>query len=127
MRVCGLEMTLRELFQPDDKPQFMDVLALKRVLLDMKQHRNKTRVHSFTGVIDSGLTKLETLEEELRRSQLDATELAQVPICVLKNLEDCMNVTTVEVEYQQFLDVVSHHKKLLELTVYNCDLAIRST
>ena len=30
-------------------------------------------------------------------------------------------------EYQQFLDVVSQHKKLLELTVYNCDLAIRAT
>jgi hypothetical protein len=29
------------------------------------------------------------------------------------------------VEYQQFLEVVSQHKKLLELTVYNCDLAIR--
>ena len=26
---------------------------------------------------------------------------------------------------QQFLDVVSQHKKLLELTVYNCDLAVR--
>ena len=32
-----------------------------------------------------------------------------------------------KVEYQQFLDVVSQHKKLLELTVYNCDLAIRAT
>jgi hypothetical protein len=31
-----------------------------------------------------------------------------------------------KVEYQQFLDVVSQHKKLLELTVYNCDLAIRA-
>merc|ERR1711916_285604 len=30
-----------------------------------------------------------------------------------------------KVEYQQFLDVVGQHKKLLELTVYNCDLAIR--
>merc|ERR1712000_707401 len=30
-----------------------------------------------------------------------------------------------KVEYQQFLDVCGQHKKLLELTVYNCDLAIR--
>jgi len=29
------------------------------------------------------------------------------------------------VEYAQFLEVASQHKKLLELTVYNCDLAIR--
>eukprot|EP00995_Heteronema_vittatum_P010846 NODE_638_length_1248_cov_591.762302_g460_i0.p1 GENE.NODE_638_length_1248_cov_591.762302_g460_i0~~NODE_638_length_1248_cov_591.762302_g460_i0.p1 ORF type:complete len:245 (-),score=133.70 NODE_638_length_1248_cov_591.762302_g460_i0:486-1220(-) len=32
-----------------------------------------------------------------------------------------------KVEYQQFLEVVSQHKKLLELTVYNCDLSIRVT
>ena len=31
------------------------------------------------------------------------------------------------VEYAQFLEVASQHKKLLELTVYNCDLAIRCT
>lgn len=30
-------------------------------------------------------------------------------------------------EYAQFLEVASQHKKLLELTVYNCDLAIRCT
>ena len=49
-----------------------------------------------TGTIDNGLSKLEKVEEELRRSQLDATELAQVPVNVLKNLEDCMNVQNVQ-------------------------------
>ena len=97
MRVCGLEMSVRELYKPEDKPQFMDILSLKRVLQDMKQHRNKTRIVSFTGTIDNGLSKLEKVEEELRRSQLDATELAQVPVSVLKNLEDCMNVTVIQV------------------------------
>eukprot|EP01062_Namystynia_karyoxenos_P022963 TRINITY_DN1882_c0_g1_i4.p1 TRINITY_DN1882_c0_g1~~TRINITY_DN1882_c0_g1_i4.p1 ORF type:complete len:587 (+),score=368.31 TRINITY_DN1882_c0_g1_i4:103-1863(+) len=96
MRVCGLEMSQRELYKPEDKPQFMDILSLKKVLQDMKQHRNKTRIVSFTGTIDNGLAKLEKVEEELRRSQLDATELAQVPVSVLKNLEDCMNVTVIQ-------------------------------
>jgi len=96
MRVCGLEMSVRELYKPEDKPQFMDILSLKRVLQDMKQHRNKTRIVSFTGTIDNGLQKLEKVEEELRRSQLDSTELAQVPVSVLKNLEDCMNVTVIQ-------------------------------
>lgn len=50
----------------------------------------------FQGTIDNGLSKLEKVEEELRRSQLDATELAQVPVNVLKNLEDCMNVQNVQ-------------------------------
>jgi len=96
MRVCGLEMSVRELYKPEDKPQFMDVIALKKTLQELKQHRNKTRIVSFTGTIDNGLSKLEKIEDELRRSQLDATELAQVPVSVLKALEDCMNVTVVQ-------------------------------
>jgi hypothetical protein len=74
----------------------MDVVALKKNLQELKQHRNKTRIVSFTGTIDQGLAKLEKVEEELRRSQLDATELAQVPVAILKNLEECMNVTVVQ-------------------------------
>merc|ERR1719253_1372674 len=89
-------MSVRELYKPEDKPKFMDILSLKKVLQDMKQHRNKTRIVSFTGTIDNGLAKPEKVEEELRRSQLDATELAQVPVSVLKALEDCMNVTVVQ-------------------------------
>ena len=50
MRVCGLEMTVRELYRPEDKPQFMDIIALKKTLQELKQHRNKTRIVSFTGM-----------------------------------------------------------------------------
>lgn len=96
MRVCGLEMSVRELYKPEDKPQFMEVVGLKKTLNELKQHRNKTRIVSFTATIDSGLAKLEKVEDELRRSQLDATEMAQVPVAVLKNLEECMNVTVVQ-------------------------------
>ena len=96
MRVCGLEMSVRELYKPDDKPQFMEIVGLKKTLNELKQHRNKTRIVSFTGTIDNGLAKLEKVEDELRRSQLDATELAQVPVAILKNLEECMNVTVVQ-------------------------------
>ena len=96
MRVCGLEMSVRELYKPEDKPQFVEVVGLKKTLNELKQHRNKTRIVSFTGTIDNGLAKLEKVEDELRRSQLDATELAQVPVAILKNLEECMNVTVIQ-------------------------------
>lgn len=96
MRVCGLEMSVRELYKPEDKPQYMEVVALKKTLNELKQHPNKTRTVSFTGTIDNGIVKLEKAEEELRRSQLDASEMARVPVPVLKGLEDCMNVTVVQ-------------------------------
>ncbi|KAG5504290.1 hypothetical protein JIQ42_06122 [Leishmania sp. Namibia] len=96
MRVCGLEMSLRELYKPEDKPQFMEIVALKKTLNELKQHPNKTRTVSLTATIDNGAVKMEKAEEELRQSQLDASDLAKVPVPVLKSLEDCMNVTVVQ-------------------------------
>ncbi|PWV20566.1 Paraflagellar rod protein 2 [Trypanosoma cruzi] len=96
MRVCGLQLSVRELYKPEDKPHFMEVVALKKTLNELKQHHNKTRTVSFTGTIDNAIAKLEKIEDELRRSQLDASEMAQVPVAVLKNLEECMNVTVVQ-------------------------------
>ncbi|RHW73619.1 Paraflagellar rod protein 2-5 [Trypanosoma brucei equiperdum] len=96
MRVCGLEMSQRELYRPEDKAQFMDIIAMKKVLQDLRQNRNKTRVVSFTQMIDNAIAKVEKVEEELRRSQLDATQLAQVPTQTLKQVEDIMNVTQIQ-------------------------------
>jgi len=96
MRVCGLDMQPRELYKPEDKPQFMDVITLKKTLQELKQHRNKTRVVSFTNMLDNALNMIEKVEEELRRSQLDATPLAQVPGPTLKLIEDAMNVTNIQ-------------------------------
>ena len=96
MRVCGLEMSQRELYKPEDKPQFTGAIGMKRNFTEMKNNRNKTRIVSFTGVIDNAITKVEKVEEELRRSQLDATQLAQVPATTLKQMEDIMNVTQIQ-------------------------------
>jgi hypothetical protein len=131
MRVCGLEMSVRELYKPEDKPQFMDVVALKKNLQELKQHRNKTRIVSFTGTIDQGLAKLEKVEEELRRSQLDATELAQVPVAILKNLEECMNVTVVqsalmgnEEQIRQQLASIDKAKEIRNVALSDGEMAI---
>jgi len=131
MRVCGLEMSVRELYKPEDKPQFMDIIALKKTLQELKQHRNKTRIVSFTGTIDNGLAKLEKVEEELRRSQLDATEMAQVPVNVLKNLEDCMNVQNVqaalvgnEEQINQQLQSIEKCKEIRDISIGDGEMAI---
>ncbi len=96
MRVCGLEMSQRELYRPEDKAQFMDIIGVKKTLQDLKQNRNKTRIVSFTQMIDNSIAKVEKVEEELRRSQIDATQLAQVPTRTLKQIEDIMNVTQIQ-------------------------------
>eukprot|EP01013_Petalomonas_cantuscygni_P025248 TRINITY_DN47139_c0_g1_i1.p1 TRINITY_DN47139_c0_g1~~TRINITY_DN47139_c0_g1_i1.p1 ORF type:complete len:610 (-),score=205.93 TRINITY_DN47139_c0_g1_i1:619-2448(-) len=130
-RICGLEMTIRELFSPDDKPELTDVLALKRTLQNLKSHHNKARLVAFTGVIDSSLNKLAQVEEELRKSQFDATELAQVPLTVLKNLEDCMNVQNVqaaltsnEEQIQQQMTAIEKCKDIRDMAIADGEMQI---
>lgn len=131
MRVCGLEMSVRELYKPEDKPQYMEVVALKKTLNELKQHPNKTRTVSFTGTIDNGIVKLEKAEEELRRSQLDASEMARVPVPVLKGLEDCMNVTVVqnalqgnEEQIKAQLAAIEKAKQIRDVAIADGEMAI---
>ena len=75
MRVCGLDMSQRELYKPEGsffhkemqwikfpsfpyKPQFLDVIGLKKTLQELKQNCNKTRIVSFTGLIDNSINKV---------------------------------------------------------------------
>ena len=53
-----------------DEPQFVEVVGLKKTLNELKQHRNKTRIVSFSGTIDNALAKLETQQTE-SREQVD--------------------------------------------------------
>ncbi|KAH8614620.1 hypothetical protein ERJ75_000669100 [Trypanosoma vivax] len=78
MRVCGLELSVRELYKPEDKPQFMEIVALKKTLNELKQHHNR-RARCRHGTIDNAIAKLEKIEDELRRSQLDASEWHRSP------------------------------------------------
>ncbi|CAG9572185.1 paraflagellar rod protein 2C [Leishmania major strain Friedlin] len=124
MRVCGLEMSVRELYKPEDKPQFMEIVALKKTLNELKQHPNKTRTVSLTGTIDNGVVKMEKAEEELRQSQLDASDLAKVPVPVLKSLEDCMNVTVVQNALQGNEDQIAAQLTSIEKACEIRDVAI---
>jgi len=79
----------------------------------------------------AGLSKLEKVEDELRRSQLDATELAQVPVSVLKALEDCMNVTVVqtalmgnEEQINQQLAAIEKAKEIRNVALADGEMAI---
>lgn len=63
--------------------------------------------------------KIQDLERQLQKLGTERYEE------VKRRIEDIDREEKRRVEYAQFLDVASQHKKLLELTVYNCDLSIR--
>jgi hypothetical protein len=68
---------------------------------------------------DDSWRKIQELERTLQKLGTERFEE------VKRRIEENDREEKRKVEYQQFLDVVSQHKKLLELSVYNCDLAIR--
>ena len=45
------------------------------------------RLLSCCGMIDNSTNKIEKVDEQLQRSQLDATQLAQVPVSTLKRTQ----------------------------------------
>ena len=65
--------------------------------------------------------KIQDLERQLQKLGTERFEE------VKRRIEENDREEKRRVEYAQFLEVASQHKKLLELTVYNCDLAIRCT
>jgi len=68
---------------------------------------------------DESWRKIQELERTLQKLGTERFEE------VKRRIDENDREEKRKVEYQQFLDVVGQHKKLLELTVYNCDLAIR--
>jgi 3-dehydroquinate dehydratase len=63
--------------------------------------------------------KIQDLERQLQKLGSERFEE------IKRRIEEVEREEKRKVEYQQFLEVCSQHKKLLELTVYNCDLGIR--
>eukprot|EP01006_Ploeotia_vitrea_P053658 TRINITY_DN67805_c9_g3_i1.p1 TRINITY_DN67805_c9_g3~~TRINITY_DN67805_c9_g3_i1.p1 ORF type:complete len:615 (+),score=82.91 TRINITY_DN67805_c9_g3_i1:72-1916(+) len=114
LRFCGLNLNPKELFSPTDQPQFMDIVALKKTLQELKQHRNKNKVVSMSDMIDKFIARLDDCEQQLRHSQLDATEIANVPAEALKAMEDCMNVSGATMAMASNDERIKHQLKLIE-------------
>eukprot|EP00998_Keelungia_sp_KM082_P007543 NODE_373_length_2025_cov_116.840358_g366_i0.p1 GENE.NODE_373_length_2025_cov_116.840358_g366_i0~~NODE_373_length_2025_cov_116.840358_g366_i0.p1 ORF type:complete len:606 (-),score=190.81 NODE_373_length_2025_cov_116.840358_g366_i0:208-1980(-) len=114
LRVCGLTLNPKELFNPTDKPQFMDIVSLRKTLQELKTHRNKNKVVSFTDLFDKYIAALEGLEESLRKSQLDATEYSAIPAECMKALEDCMNVSGATMAMANNDERIKAQLKLIE-------------
>ncbi len=96
VRVCGLNVSVSELYKPDDKPQLDPVVKLRTQVAELKQHRSIARFSSFAPTIDDSIAKLEKVEVDLNRSQLDGSELAQIPVAVFEQIEGIMNVTVIQ-------------------------------
>lgn len=131
MRVCGLELSVRELYKPEEKPHVREVAAVHKTLGELKEHPNKTRTVSFTGAIDNSMAKLDKLVDELQQSQLDASEMAQLPVATLKNLEDAMNVTVVEKalsgneeQIKAQLDAIEKVNEIRDVAIADGEMAI---
>lgn len=95
MQSCSLELARHDLVNPDDKPVLTDILAVKKAIQERRANHNKGRVVSFTEMLESAVNIIEKIEGALRNSQLDATQLATIPLQTLDFVERAMNVTSI--------------------------------
>lgn len=113
------ETDLKHIHDAIQKADLEDAEATKR------HASNKEKSDSFVreneGKQEEAWNKIQDLERQLQKLGTERFEE------VKRRIEEIDREEKRRVEYSQFLEVASQHKKLLELTIYNCDLAIRCT
>eukprot|EP00758_Cryptobia_borreli_P010202 Tbor_TRINITY_DN5547_c0_g1::TRINITY_DN5547_c0_g1_i2::g.13458::m.13458 len=112
------EEDLKHLHDAIQKADLEDAEAMKR-FMGMKD-KSERFIRENVEKQDEAWRKIQEQERLLQKLGTERFEE------VKKRIEENDREEKRKVEYQQFLDVVGQHKKLLELSVYNCDLAIRS-
>jgi hypothetical protein len=112
------ETDLKHLHDAIQKADLEDAEAMKRFAA--QKDKSEKFIKDNEDKQDECWRKIQDLERQLQKLGTERFEE------VKRRIEENDREEKRKVEYQQFLDVVSQHKKLLELTVYNCDLAIRA-
>jgi hypothetical protein len=112
------ETDLKHLHDAIQKADLEDAEAMKRFAA--QKDKSEKFIKDNEDKQDECWRKIQDLERQLQKLGTERFEE------IKRRIEENDREEKRKVEYQQFLDVVSQHKKLLELTVYNCDLAIRA-
>jgi hypothetical protein len=111
------EEDLKHLHDAIQKADLEDAEAMKRFMA--QKDKSEKFIRENLEKQDESWRKIQEQERLLQKLGTERFEE------VKRRIEENDREEKRKVEYQQFLDVVSQHKKLLELSVYNCDLAIR--
>eukprot|EP00670_Eutreptiella_braarudii_P029303 CAMPEP_0174377362 /NCGR_PEP_ID=MMETSP0811_2-20130205/121418_1 /TAXON_ID=73025 ORGANISM="Eutreptiella gymnastica-like, Strain CCMP1594" /NCGR_SAMPLE_ID=MMETSP0811_2 /ASSEMBLY_ACC=CAM_ASM_000667 /LENGTH=354 /DNA_ID=CAMNT_0015529395 /DNA_START=27 /DNA_END=1092 /DNA_ORIENTATION=+ len=112
------ETDLKHVHDSIQKADLEDAEAMKRFAA--QKDKSEKMIKDNEDRQEECWRKIQDLERQLQKLGTERFEE------VKRRIEENDREEKRKVEYQQFLDVVSQHKKLLELTVYNCDLAIRA-
>jgi len=113
------EEDLKHLHDAIQKADLEDAEAMKRYAAS--KEKSERFVKENVEKQEEAWNKIQDLERQLQKLGTERFEE------VKRRIEEVDREEKRRVEYAQFLEVASQHKKLLELTVYNCDLAIRCT
>jgi hypothetical protein len=113
------ETDLKHIHDAVQKADLEDAEAMKRYA--SSKEKSDRFVKENVEKQEECWNKIQDLERQLQKLGTERFEE------VKRRIDDIDKEEKRRVEYAQFLEVASQHKKLLELTVYNCDLAIRCT
>ncbi|CAD2218560.1 paraflagellar rod protein 1D [Angomonas deanei] len=113
------ESDLKHIQDTIQKADLEDAEATKRYVAN--KEKSERYIRENEDMQEDTWNRIQDLERQLQKYGTDRFDE------VKRRIEEVDREEKRRVEYEQFLEIASQHKKLLELTVYNCDLAIRCT
>ncbi|EPY21980.1 paraflagellar rod protein 1D [Strigomonas culicis] len=113
------EADLRHIQDTIQKADLEDAESAKRYAAN--KEKSERFIRENEEMQEEAWNRIQDMERQLQKLGSDRFDE------VKRRIEEIDREEKRRVEYTQFLEVASQHKKLLDLTVYNCDLAVRCT
>lgn len=113
------ETDLKHIHDAIQKADLEDAQATKRYAANKEKSDRFVKENEDTQ--EEAWNKIQDLERQLQKLGTDRFDE------VKRRIEEIDREQKRRVEHAQFLEIASQHKKLLELTVYNCDIGLRCT
>eukprot|EP01065_Artemidia_motanka_P012430 TRINITY_DN1683_c0_g1_i1.p1 TRINITY_DN1683_c0_g1~~TRINITY_DN1683_c0_g1_i1.p1 ORF type:complete len:748 (+),score=386.18 TRINITY_DN1683_c0_g1_i1:116-2245(+) len=96
IRDANLALQPQQLYTHDMEPQYLEIVQQSANLSQLKKdNQDKEQFEPYKVVVNNGLRRLDRVEQEVKESQLNASDLARTPDTLLIQLEHVFNAPTI--------------------------------
>jgi len=117
IRDASLCLQPQQLYTPEMEPQYLELVQQSANLSQLKKDNSeKEQFEPHKVIANNGLRRLDRIEQEIKQSQLDASELARTPDTLFIQLEHVFNAPTIR-------SLLSGHEETMEHLLFKLEQA----
>eukprot|EP01004_Peranema_trichophorum_P009956 NODE_870_length_2288_cov_107.894688_g743_i0.p1 GENE.NODE_870_length_2288_cov_107.894688_g743_i0~~NODE_870_length_2288_cov_107.894688_g743_i0.p1 ORF type:complete len:717 (-),score=152.64 NODE_870_length_2288_cov_107.894688_g743_i0:75-2225(-) len=106
---AGLKLQPQELYRPDMQPKYFDIIQQEENLRKLRtDHSNKEIYNVYKTAIDNGERRLDRVEKEIKKSQLDATDMSRLPDTLFISLDHILATPTIQMQLLDSEEKLEH-------------------